>query len=208
MFSNFNLSDEELCTRSIRHSQLGRWTLRIAVLGILLAIVQGIALSILDKKNEQSHLSEKDIMAKYEQFTKKLPSLKKAEEAAREVLKFRAHSKDTFMPTGVYYALADSLLPGMALKEAHLIKQPGAGIIYNLKLTVGCDSASIGHKDFVDTFSRNMNKYYNGQLSAVLKSVTQGKTTTIADTIVSEQTLEMELRTAQQPSNDTKKAKK
>ena len=112
------------------------------------------------------------------------------------------------MPTGVYYALADSLLPGMALKEAHLIKQPGTGIIYNLKLTVGYDSASIGHKDFIDTFSRNMNKYYDGQFSAVLKSVTQGKTTTIADAIVSEQTLEMELRTAQQPSSATKKGNK
>jgi len=167
--------------------------LRIAALGTVLAIAQGIALSVLTKKNEQSIVSEKDITAKYEQFTKKLPSLQKSEEAAREVLKYRAQSGASFMPTGVYYALADSLLPGMSLKEAHLVKQANKETIYNLNLIVGCDSANLGYRDFVETFIKNMQTYYKGLLTAKLKSASQGKTTTIGDSILSEQKLDLEL---------------
>ena len=117
MIRNFSLNQSELWDREIRRSQIGRWTLRILGIGIFVAAAQGILLYYMQEKLSEALTEKQEITKQYTAITSQLQLVTISEKKALEVLNYRKNADKSFMPIGVYYAIADALLPGMVVRE-------------------------------------------------------------------------------------------
>lgn len=190
MIRNFSLNQSELWDREIRRSQIGRWTLRILGIGIFVAAAQGILLYYMQEKLSEALTEKQEITKQYTAITSQLQLVTISEKKALEVLNYRKNADKSFMPTGVYYAIADALLPGMVVREIAIStntdkdkKDTDLTGDYLLRLNIGYNTADIGYNQFLDNFDAAINRIYNGTISRKGMKITSGAALTVRNII-------------------------
>ena len=190
MIRNFSLSQSELWDREIRRSQIGRWTLRILGIGIFVAAAQGILLYYMQEKLSEALTEKQEITKQYTAITSQLPLVTISEKKALEVLNYRKNADKSFMPVGVYYAIADALLPGMVVREIAIStntdkdkKDTDLTGDYLLRINIGYNTADIGYNKFLDNFDAEINLIYNGTISRKGMKITSGAALTVRNII-------------------------
>ena len=190
MIRNFSLSQSELWDREIRRSQIGRWTLRILGIGIFVAAAQGILLYYMQEKLSETLTEKQEITKQYTAITSQLQLVTISEKKALEVLNYRKNADKSFMPIGVYYAIADALLPGMVVREIAIStntdkdkKDTDLTGDYLLRINIGYNTADIGYNQFLDNFDAAINRIYNGTISRKGMKITSGTALTVRNII-------------------------
>ena len=202
MIKDFGLNKAELCEREIRRSQIGRWTLRILGIGVFLAVTQTGLVYFMQNKLNSAIQEENQVEQQYQNIAKKLPFSKTMEQKAQEILKYRSNAENSFMPVGVYYAIADGLLPGMVVKEITLTENKLSTKTENnltgeylLKISIGYENTDIGVDTFIKNFDIALNKLYKGTVSRQGIKVTSGKALSIRNIIYTGRDITVSLKT-------------
>lgn len=195
MFKNFGLKKDEIAEIAIAKSHITKWTQRLLAVGIIFAVVQGAIYYGFEQKYARNIQLDKDIAKEHSNITKKLASIATLESKAKQVVHFRKNLHNTFMPTGVYYALSEAILPGMVFKNIVIEKGKltkgdrdtlPANIReadYILTLSAGYDTPTMDLAPFIDTFDASLKRNYKDAVNRVGLHMQAGQVRAVKDAL-------------------------
>ena len=195
MFKNYGLDKEEIAEIAISKSLITRWAQRFFVIGVIFAALQGAIFYGIGETYKKNAKLDADITKEHSNITRKLASIGALESKAKKVLDYRKQLSSSFMPMGIYYALAEAVLPGMVFKDiilekGHIAKGERKELPddirnadYILTLSVGYDTPSMDLAPFVSKIDDALSRIYRGNVTRVGLHMQAGQVRAVKDAL-------------------------